>query len=310
MIDLDSDTVCLSTEQYTVYSCICYFDIFSHPMRFSEILEFASKRVSPERLEIVLTELIGLKLISTQNGFYFLDKVNTALIKRRNGLERYFYKKQRIIKSFASLISRFPFVESVAISGSCSKGLLEKDGDVDYFIITSPRRVWLCRTILIAFKKIFLFNSKRYFCVNYFIDSEHLLIPDKNTFVASEIMTLVPVSNQALFDQFLQANSWTREYLPNRTHYNAFFLNEKKPKKYLVSWIEALLDNSVGEFLDGWCFRLTLGSWERKFPHFRREDFDLNMRSKKTVSKHHPHGYQQKVLFELDKKLQNIKVMA
>ncbi|MES2678433.1 MAG: nucleotidyltransferase domain-containing protein [Bacteroidota bacterium] len=310
MIGLEVDTVCLNSGQYAVYSSICYFDVFNHPVKINEILEFASSKVSPESITVILNELLNLKLISEHDGFYFLDKVNSGLIKKRSGSEQRFHKKQRIIKWFAGFISRFPFVESVSISGSCSKGLLDEKGDVDYFIITSPQKVWLCRTILVAFKKIFLFNSKKYFCVNYFIDVDHLEIPDKNTFVASEIRTLVPVSNKALFEKFLEENAWTREFLPNKTHYNAFFLNEKKPKKYFFGFVEFILDNQLGEALDKWCFKLTLSSWEKKFPHFRREDFDLNMRSKKNVSKHHPHGHQQKVLFELNKKLEKIKLVA
>jgi len=43
-------------------------------------------------------------------------------------------------------------------------------------------------------------------------------------------------------------------------------------------------------------FSLTLSIWQKKFKHFNKTDFDLNMRSRKNVSKHHPSGFQQKVL--------------
>jgi hypothetical protein len=310
MTDLDTETVCLSKEQHGVFSCICYFDVFHHPVTLIEIFEFNKLETSYERVKLVLQELMDMDLISVYDDYYFLNPMNFSLLRKRKDSEERFYKKQRTIKFFADLISKFPFVESVSISGSCSKGLFDEDGDVDYFIITSAHRVWLCRTILIAFKKIFLFNSKKYFCVNYFVDINQLEIPDKNAFVAREIKTLVPVSNKAIFEKFLEKNIWTKDFLPNKMHYNAFFLNEKKPKKHLLGWMEWLLAKPFGNTLDKWCFEWTLSKWEKKFSHFSRADFDLNLRSKKAVSKHHPRGYQQKVLFEWNKKLAKIKLVA
>ena len=54
------------------------------------------------------------------------------------------------------LISKFPYVEGVGISGSLSKGYYDDDGDIDFFIITSPKRLWIARTFLILYKKLFL----------------------------------------------------------------------------------------------------------------------------------------------------------
>ena len=46
--------------------------------------------------------------------------------------------------------------------------------------------------------------------------------------------------------------------------------------------------------------------WKRKFPHFDESDFDLNMRTRKNVSKHHPQGFQQKVLDALEVKMKEL----
>lgn len=308
MIDTaDSDTICLNSNQYAIYGCICYFDIFKYPLQQAEIFEFVGKRLLPKDIENTLEELVALDVISTHQGFYFLQGASYARIQTRTIAEQRFRQKQKTIKRFGKLISKFPFVESVSISGSCSKGLLDASGDVDYFIITSRNRVWVCRTLLIAFKKIFLFNSKKYFCVNYFIDVDHLEIPDKNNFVAAEISTLIPLNNQALFQKFLRENAWIKMFFPNKHNYNTTFLKKEKSQKYLSLVIELLLNNAFGNLLDKWFFLLTINKWEKKFPHFSKEDFDLNLRSKKNVSKHHPRGFQQVVLTELAKKLEKIR---
>lgn len=297
----------LSKAQYAVYSCICYFDIFSHPVTSNEIRNFSALLLDQTEVDGALSELCKKQLILFFEGYYFLETEKCGNIKKRVAAEKNFYEKRHVIKRYARFIAKFPFVKSVAISGSCSKGLLDDDGDVDYFIITSPNRLWLCRTILVGFKKLILFNSKKYFCVNYFLSSDNLEIPDRNLFVACEISTLMPVNNKALFEEFLEKNKWVEEYLPNRTEYNKHFLVASEPKKQVSRVAEWLLGKGFGNMLDRLLFRFTLAVWEKKFPAFAKEEFDLNLRSRKNVSKHHPRGFQKKVLNELENRLEPLQ---
>lgn len=298
-------TAPLNNAQKAVYACLCYFDIFHYPLRLQEVRDFSSIPISESQVHDILDELIALHLVRSEKGFYLLKHSSGQNILKRQESEKRFLDKQKTIRRFASLITRFPFVESVAISGSCSKGLLEDDGDVDYFIITKPGRLWLCRSLLIAFKKIILLNSKKYFCVNYFLSSEQLRIPDHNLFVACEISTLMPVLNKELFDRFLLENNWVDNYFPNRKPYSEQFLQIKK-SNILSKPIELALRGKAGDLIDRKFFDLTLKLWERKFSDFSREDFDLNMRSKKDVSKHHPRGFQKKVLKEFEQRLSHV----
>jgi hypothetical protein len=74
--------------------------------------------------------------------------------------------------------------------------------------------------------------------------------------------------------------------------------------------VELALNGKLGDRLEKKCFELTLSSWEKKFPDFSKEEFDLNLRSRKNVSKHHPRGFQQKVLLELNKRLKKVKTFS
>ena len=309
-MELTTDTITLTAKQYAVYSCISYFDIFRYPVLPKQILDFTNIKITQSQVNLILNELVELKLIHETKGFYFFEKVNANYIDKRTASENRFLKKQKAIQRYANFISRFPFVEAVAISGSCSKGLLDQDGDVDYFIIAAPGKLWLCRTLLVAFKKVFLFNSRKYFCINYLVDSDNLQIPDKNPFVAAEVKTLAPVNNKILFEHFLNSNKWTADFLPNKNRYETLFLKEKRTRKYFFGLLEFLLDNKLGDVLDKKCFKITLSSWQKKFTNFDKEDFDLNLRSRKNVSKHHPQGFQQKVLTELNKRLEKIKILS
>jgi hypothetical protein len=49
-----------------------------------------------------------------------------------------------------------------------------------------------------------------------------------------------------------------------------------------------------------------LNRWKKKFPHLSELEFDVDFRSKKNVSKHHPQGFQRRVIVELEKRKQMI----
>lgn len=195
----------------------------------------------------------------------------------------------------AKFIWKFPFVEAVYVSGSMSKGMMAADGDVDFFIITRPGRLWLARTLLILYKKIFLLNSYKFFCVNYFIDTNHLEIEEKNLFTATELVTLLPACDDGLYQRFFEANGWVKDYYPNsKPRKIGIDVSTTKSKRKML--LEGLLNNPVGSALDKLFLRLTLKRWAAKFGHLNHADFDVAMKSRKYVSKHHPQNFQRKVI--------------
>ena len=63
------------------------------------------------------------------------------------------------------------------------------------------------------------------------------------------------------------------------------------------------MKGGIGERIDTLFFKMTLRRWQKKFSHFTEADFNLNLRTRKAVSKHHPRGYQQKVLDRYNEQL-------
>lgn len=303
-------TSTITSLQYAVYKCLCYYDIFNYPLLAAEIE--ANLSVVAETNEVIqaIAELVEQGVIFTKTGYYFLSKDGDELIAKRIRNEARYQKHEKRIKRAGKWIARFPFVKGVAISGSCAKGIFPEDGDADFFIITAPNRVWICRSCLILYKKVFLFNSKKFFCVNYFIDENNLAIPDHNEFVAHEIRHLRPLVNSELHQRFLSNNEWTTKFLPNKKSYDTSLLSTSPKFRPLVYLMEVVLNGKLGAWLDNVLFRWTLQVWKRKFTDFNVDDFDLNLRSKKHVSKHHPRGFQNKVLTELRIKLQRLNVFV
>ena len=286
---------------------LIYFDVFSYPLTSNEI--FVYSQMENSSLVEVETELVILSkksLVFEHNDFYALIDDEKLSIRRMKGNEN---AKKIIPKAHrnAKLIGSFPFVRGVGISGSLSKGYMDESGDVDFFIITEPEKLWIARTLLILYKKIFLLNSRKYFCVNYFIDTNHLEIPDKNIFTATEILTLIPAYNHEVFEEFLKANNWSRKYLPNKVTEKDII--EKKHEKFFKNIIEISLNNQLGNILDSFFMKLTLNKWKRKFKHIKETDFELALRSRKYVSKHHPQGFQHRVLSSIGKKIESFETI-
>jgi hypothetical protein len=279
---------------FSILKAIAYFDIFSYPLKSEEIFNYSSSaNFNAIDLEIKLQFLTDAGVLKTDGEFYYLGDVN-CIDKRKNGnqtSEKYWGKALR----YSRIISYFPFVRCICISGSLSKNYMDEQSDIDYFIITKPGRLWLCRMMLVLFKKILLFNSHKYFCINYLVDAKNLEIPDRNIFTATEIITLVPTYNHELFLRFMQANSWVRTFYPNAP-LNLMLKPLPVKSHALKKIIEVLFNYKLGLWADRFCMRITLAHRKRKFSHLNKEEFNHRLRSAQGVSKHHPESFQQSVL--------------
>ncbi len=286
----------------SVIRVLLYFDIFNHPLSKNEIRDLIQLELKDDNeLSEVLVELNDQRKIYFHEGYYSIC-ASAFNMHRRIAGEKLAKTMVSRMKRFSSLIASFPFVKAVTISGSLSKNFMDENSDIDYFIVTSPNRLWLARTLLVLYKKLFLFNSKRNFCVNYFVSEDQLSIPDRNIFTATEVSFLIPVYNYDIYMKFMNENEWSRSFYPNFPLRNQYYLvKEKFPR--IKSFLEKIFSSNLGETLDNYFFRFTLRHWKKKFSNFDPSTFDLRMRTKKNISKHHPNGFQEKILKELDKKI-------
>ena len=145
---------------------------------------------------------------------YYLKTNNPEFIEKRIKGNEMANNVMPKAKKMANKIAQFPFVRGVSFSGAFSKGYFDEDGDVDFFIITAKNRLWIARTFLILYKKIFLLNSKKYFCVNYFISEKDLDVAEKNKFTAMEVATLIPTHGKKVFERFFFENQCVYNYFP------------------------------------------------------------------------------------------------
>lgn len=280
-----------------------YFSIFSYPLKLEEIYSYTNhERMSETEKE--LQHLIAEKIITKVDEFYIYGTDLESVTKRLRGNFGAAKIMQKAIER-AKFISKFPYVEAVGVSGSLSKNYYDKDGDIDFFVITKPNKLWICRTLLMLYKKIFLLNSKKYFCINYFISTANLEIEEKNRFTATELKTLIPMQGKVVFQEFYHKNKWVNDYF---SKFDPDLSQVQDSKKIMLSkTIELLLNNNIGGFIDNGFKKITLETWKSKFHFMKEEDFKIALKSTKNISKHHPAYFQKKVILALNGKIEEVK---
>lgn len=280
--------------QGAVLRVLAYFDIFHHPVRVDEIVRFAN--IGPLCALHITEVLLGMAkggTVQHHAGYWGLGDMERNVAERLDSEAR---AQARMPKAaiMSRRIARFPFVRAVFISGSMSKGCLAEDGDIDFFVVTTPGRLWVARTLLVLYKKVFLLNSRRDFCVNYFLDTEHLTVEDRNRFTATEVVTLLPMYGNGTTEAFFERNAWAFGMYPAAS--------TPKSKEVSIgtwrgkSWMERILGGRVGAALDQWAMQLTWYYWKRKFSGMDARSFEIALRTRTYVSKHHPRNFQKRVM--------------
>jgi len=285
-----------------VLKTLLYFDIFSYPLRASEILKFLrGRRTSQQEVLECLSGMTEKQHVFRFGDLYSLhpDEKN---IKRRLKGNTEAEKWMRVAEKKARFIGKFPFVRAVMASGSLSKGYMDEKSDLDFFIVTAPGCLWIARTTLVMYKRLFLRNCHKEFCVNYFVDADHLEIEEKNLFTATELVTLIPLHNLSAYNAVISANAWVKAFFPNLTTETRVSSSNKKP--HVFQKVSEVLLLPFATWLDGWFLRVSLSRWLRLYgASYSKEDFEIAFKSKRHVSKNHPNHFQKKVLERYQSKL-------
>jgi hypothetical protein len=264
---------------------LIYFDIFKYPLSKDELICYSGiAEKDYNNAEEELVSLYKQGIINCHKGFYFFGE-DLSLVDMRLENNARATKRIRIARKYSKIISFFPFVRGVFLSGSISKGSISKGDDIDYFIVTAPKRLWIARTMLVLFRRVFLLNSHRNFCINYFIDSESFEIASRNRFTATEIAFLIPMYNAKLHSEFLKSNEWIKSYYPT-------FLQESNLSFYhfplIKSLTELLFSSIIGNKIEDYLFKKSKRIIETKFANIDAKEFALNFSIKRNELKYFP----------------------
>lgn len=252
--------------QAAVLRTLLYYDIWSHPLTEEELFMFLP--VNSMSFEQFRNQIRAMPrdLVASTDGFYFLTASSSAVVKERLRRMRHARRMWLLARFATHIIKRFPFVRAVLVSGDLSKNATHKKSDVDFLIITEPGRVWITRTLLILFKKIFLLNSKKFFCINSLLTTDALRFDEHNIYTATEVATLKPLYNSRLFYEYLKANEWIKQFFPNFEPKNLRLPACNNKPSVLQRLLEAPFRLIDADRLDMRLMEMMKRVWARRYP--------------------------------------------
>lgn len=238
----------------SVWQTLCCFDLFEHPLTKEELFANLWKCDFTDSYENFLNFLDSTDAPPQKFGYYFLPgkpafaeassgKEETVEIRRRRLL--YSEAKMKIARRAAKKIRSVPFLRAVFVCNNVGALRAEEDSDIDMFVVAAPGRMWLVRFFANIILRLFGLRTygaktKDRVCLSFFVDAHHLslsglrALPDDIHFAywLHEMMPMYDPEN--LYDKFLEANSWTKEFLPN--------LGLDRPSEYIFS----IKDSAIG----------------------------------------------------------------
>ncbi len=255
--------------QREVLRTLLYYDIWSHPLTEKELYAFLPvNSMNYDDFRNRLREEVADGSVQSHGGYYFVKGKTAAVVEQRVRRMRHARRMWFMARIATLIIKRFPFVRAVFVSGDLSKNVTHRKSDVDFFIITEPGRLWITRTLLVLFKKVFLLNSRKFFCINSLIASDNLVLDEQNIYTATEVATLKPLYNTELFYRYLAANRWIASFFPN---FDPQLLplprcNDRASRlQRVLEWPFRLLDASR---LDTYLMHTMERVWAKRYPRY------------------------------------------
>ncbi len=206
-----------------IVKTIAYFDMFDFPLTDFEIWQYSEVSCELEDVTKILES--GMKNIQYQDGFYFLD-VRREIIEKR--MRRYNYTDRKIKRvKFLCRIFRFiPWINLVAIGNLVGQHNLRDEGDIDMFVITQKKRIWISRFFCVVITKILGWrptkeDSRDKICLSFFISEDkldlfNLRLDGEDIYFRYWLAGLLPIyDSRNYYEQFMNANKWLKQELPN-----------------------------------------------------------------------------------------------
>ena len=226
---------------------VAYFDMFDYALTSFEIWQNLSKK--NQLMEVVDALEQGVEVLESRNGFYFLAgrglTVETRLA-RYTATDRKFKRALALMKIYKFI----PWLKMVAMGNLMGAHNLREESDIDLFIVTQAKRIWLTRFFCVLVAKVLGLRpsqgrSRDKICLSFFVsveqmdlsglmlnNSPHPLLSGGQ--IKSPLPPLLKGANKAdiyfihwlanltpiydpprVYEKFILANSWLRDYLPN-----------------------------------------------------------------------------------------------
>lgn len=266
-----------------ILATVAYADLFDFPLTSTEIHRFLiGKAATLSDVQTLLKQLIIDGKLRTQHGYYMLpERLHlVALREKRTDHANHLWKSA---ERYARWLSRIPFVRMVAVTGSLAVDNPQQDADIDFLIVTSNDRLWLCRLFVIGVVR-WAARQGIELCPNYFLSERAIALSERDIYTGRELVQMRPLFGKQTYCKMVTANAWVSTLLPNsRTQLQPLVLDQEqfRPKR----WLEIALNSPIGAWLERWEQRRRMTQLTAAAAHIPEAEFSPN-RCKGHVTAH------------------------
>jgi len=233
-----------------IVKTVAYFDMFDFPLTGYEIWQYLSVKCELKEIMAVLKEVYQFNplnpplpsdadalagrqggQIESKNGFYYLSGREDIIRER---MKRYNYsdKKLKLAIRLSIIFKLIPWIKLIAVGNVIGEHNLRHEGDIDLFVITAAKRIWLSRFFCNAITKILGLRPspnkiRNKICLSFFISDDNLDLnylrlssggeqKKDDSYFTYWLVGLMPIYNpDQTYQKFISANPWLVEQLPN-----------------------------------------------------------------------------------------------
>jgi hypothetical protein len=218
---------------------LAFFDVFDFPPTALELWRFSDYQCDFAEFLAFLNEngdfwekkdefYFGQgKLIpdhtKSQELFYLVGR-EALCAKRKERADFALDKKKKALR-VARLFRFIPWIKMIAIGNVIGQDNMKAESDIDIFIITESKRIWITRFITVALIKILglrpeLNNVQDKICLSFFVSADNLnlqnLMIDNDIYFYFWLANLEPIYDQAdFYHRLIQSNNWLLAKMPN-----------------------------------------------------------------------------------------------
>jgi len=236
-----------------ILKTVKYFSFFAYQPTLKEIHTFLQAKISKNELKMELGHMVKRRIIAK---YKMMDEnyekytpleygISTTVIPKNEATSNLSKRKQiskRKLQNwryriYIKLLSIFPQIKLVGLSGSIAMKNADLDDDIDLFIITQKERLFTGRFLATIFAYIMglkrglkQHKAPNKVCLNLFFDENNLKVfKFKQTeFVGHEVLQMKPIIvKDNIYKRFLEANRWVQDIFPNSSWIMSKVKNQK-----------------------------------------------------------------------------------
>ena len=287
-----------------VLRALLYSDVFDFPLTLQEVAMYSQTDhpISEKEIQRLLGKL--KKQIDSRHGYFFLQG-RESIVSEREGRLHIQSAKMQVAREIAVSLAKIPTVLYLGVSGAVAAGNAKADDDIDFFVITANRTLWMTRLLLLLTltwkgirRKRCVLAAPDMVCLNMLTEEQEMQFREarQDLYTARECVQLVTLfSRNSTYEHFTLQNDWIGKFLCNgydlMKRESQRVTRRERADKWSTFIGSRLLRVSILEYLASYLQRLYIG----------------RHRTRETVERHflafHPRDYREIVLKKFEDKI-------